>query len=46
MYGFKGIILLKVTAAHTTDRAALFRFSTATSFQLFSKVVLTKVVGP
>ncbi|WP_026707731.1 tetratricopeptide repeat protein [Flavobacterium frigidarium] len=39
---FKYNFALKVTAAHTTDRAALFEFITATSFNSFQKVVLTK----
>jgi len=39
---FKYNFALKVTAAHTTDRAALFEFITATNFNSFQKVVLTK----
>lgn len=39
---FKYNFALKVTAAHTTDRAALFEFITATSFNSHQKVVLTK----
>lgn len=39
---FKYNFALKVTAAHTTDRAALFEFITATSFNSFQKVLLTK----
>ena len=39
---FKYNFALKVTAAHTTDRAALFEFITATSFNSFQKIVLTK----
>ena len=39
---FKYNFALKVTAGHTTDRAALFEFITATSFNSFQKIVLTK----